>query len=890
MKNSIHSLKSNKTFIQIFTFTFLFAITSALSFVQFAIQHKEFMIQYDSIAEYLTVLIYWGQYLREFFHNLFVNHSFILPQWDFSIGLGADILTTLHWYIIGEPLNLLSVFFKPEKTVYLYNFLLFIRLYLSGISFIIYCNSKNFERFYSVLGAIVYIFCGWIFFVGVRHIYFITPMIYLPLMFLGIDKILNDEKPLLFISVTAIACLSNFYFFYILTLLCFFYAVIRFFAVFKNNLFKNFFLYAGKTAVFYLIGLAIGAVIFFPNVASFLLTNRSSMKVPVPLFYEAKYYLLMFLSLIAPKMFENYTLMGFSAITLPVLILALRKKENKSYLAVFFLFIFFLIFPFFGHMFNGFNYITNRWCFAISFIAAILVTVNIKQLCALKGKEIFINLGLPALLGIGVILLSLVSAKFREVFLVSYIALFFVCIGLFVINKFNFNERQKKVFLTILVILSVSANANLRFSKKGYNFLHDFISKGTPNELIFNTIDAKLDEILDGDKDFFRYEQSGKTLLNNAILFGTKANQFYWSENSDEVMSFLGELAVTNSGNQKLTSLGKRAALLALLNTKYLFLHEDQKSPYGFEEFKKYEVNGKNYIIYKNKYSLPFGFSYDKFILKEKFMELDFAQRSSALMKYAVVGDNKIPSSLFSNEAVTEAIVRNNFSVEYEPSIERNDPDFKVKKANSKIKIEFDAIPDAENYLLIDGISYNKDYYDTDIKIYQNGEFLRWMGLDPKYWQWGHKHLILLENLNDGKNCIELEFAEKGNYTIEKIEIVSQKTGNIPDYITNLTEEKLEDLSFEANTISGKISVSKPKVLCMSVPYSKGWKVFVNGKKTDLQNVQLIYSGIFLEPGEYEIKLEYHTPYLLLGALASFTGIAILIIMIFSYRRRNKQG
>ena len=76
----------------------------------------------------------------------------------------------------------------------------------------------------------------------------------------------------------------------------------------------------------------------------------------------------------------------------------------------------------------------------------------------------------------------------------------------------------------------------------------------------------------------------------------------------------------------------------------------------------------------------------------------------------------------------------------------------------------------------------------------------------------------------------------------------------------------------------------------MSVPYSKGWKVFVNGKKTDLQNVQLIYSGIFLEPGEYEIKLEYHTPYLLLGALASFTGIAILIIMIFSYRRRNKQG
>ena len=74
------------------------------------------MIEYDSIAEHLTVLIYWGKYIRSFFYNLFINHAFILPQWDFSIGLGADILTTLHWYAIGEPLNLLAAFFKPEKT------------------------------------------------------------------------------------------------------------------------------------------------------------------------------------------------------------------------------------------------------------------------------------------------------------------------------------------------------------------------------------------------------------------------------------------------------------------------------------------------------------------------------------------------------------------------------------------------------------------------------------------------------------------------------------------------------------------------------------------------------------------------------------------------------
>ena len=171
-------ISSKRTvFKQVFLFSILFTLTCIFSLVQFAVQGKEFMIRYDSIAEYLTVLIYWGQALRDFFHNLFINHQFVLPQWDFSIGLGADILTTMHWYIIGEPLNLLAVFFKPEKTIYLYNFLLFARLYLSGIAFLLFCNYKKYDKFYSVLGAIAYIFCGWIFFVGIRHIYFVTPMI-----------------------------------------------------------------------------------------------------------------------------------------------------------------------------------------------------------------------------------------------------------------------------------------------------------------------------------------------------------------------------------------------------------------------------------------------------------------------------------------------------------------------------------------------------------------------------------------------------------------------------------------------------------------------------------------------------------------------------------------
>ena len=46
-----------------------------------------------------------------------------------------------------------------------------------------------------------------------KHPYFSNPMIYLPLVLMGIDKIYKREKPWLFIWATAVSAMSNFYFF-----------------------------------------------------------------------------------------------------------------------------------------------------------------------------------------------------------------------------------------------------------------------------------------------------------------------------------------------------------------------------------------------------------------------------------------------------------------------------------------------------------------------------------------------------------------------------------------------------------------------------------------------------------------------------------------------------
>ena len=58
----------------------------------------------DGLSQHLNAVTYWGQYLRDLLNNL-IHGQFKLPMWDNSIGYGADILATLNYYAIGDPIN-----------------------------------------------------------------------------------------------------------------------------------------------------------------------------------------------------------------------------------------------------------------------------------------------------------------------------------------------------------------------------------------------------------------------------------------------------------------------------------------------------------------------------------------------------------------------------------------------------------------------------------------------------------------------------------------------------------------------------------------------------------------------------------------------------------------
>lgn len=155
----------------------------------------------------------------------------MLPQWDFSIGLGSDILTTLHFYAIGDPLDLLSIACPAKYAAYLYSLLSLFRLYLAGLSFGAFCFIKKQNHVSSItVGSLVYVFTLFGMFIVSHHPFFALPMIFLPLLLLGVEQIAAGKRPYLFIVTVFLAAISNFYFFYMLALFTAIYTLFCLFA------------------------------------------------------------------------------------------------------------------------------------------------------------------------------------------------------------------------------------------------------------------------------------------------------------------------------------------------------------------------------------------------------------------------------------------------------------------------------------------------------------------------------------------------------------------------------------------------------------------------------------------------------------------------------------
>ena len=94
--------------------------------------------------------------------------------------------------------------------------------------------------------------------------------------------------------------------------------------------------------------------------------------------------------------------------------------------------------------------------------------------------------------------------------------------------------------------------------------------------------------------------------------------------------------------------------------------------------------------------------------------------------------------------------------------------------------------------------------------------------------------------------------------------------------------------TFSENLIKAKIDFDESKSIYTSIPFDKGWHVYIDGLETKTFSVTDALLAFDVEAGEHDITLNYSIPYFNLGLIITFISMAgTIILQIFIKKERT---
>lgn len=891
-------------------YTLMFLLMCIVAFLPFFTEGKSFVwgagVE-DGLSQHFSALAYYGEALREFFRNLLAGHP-KLVMWDMSLGYGADILSTLNYYAIGDPLNLLYGFVSPKNTETMYNFMIVLRMYLAGITFIMYARKMKKRSYGTVIGALVYVFSGFCFRLGLRHPFFINPMIYFPLLCLGIEKIYQRERPYVFIFVVCVSAMSNYYFLYMLTIFAVIYAWIRFYKYSEENKIKTFFLTILKFGMYYTLGIAMAAVILLPSVIGFLGNGRygNGADWKSLIVYPGKYYLLFIENFIGYGNMGSNTNAGYLPIVGIVVLFTLfsQRMKHKKYRAAFIASIIALILPIFGYAFNGFSYANNRWAFALSFIVALLTAEMYPRLFVMSKRQ---QIGIGAGIIIYTVFCIIVNASGEEILknkgimaACGLIAVFYILLLIFQRLGYDTQKRIVRVSMAILLLISVGVHGYYRFDPKEYAYTQEFMDQGQAYRTLKEDNIRMLSKA--NDPSVYRVHAEGYRYKNYGLINHLNTISGYYSITAKCVTDTIkGYDTLGMQYADKYKGVDQRLGLLSLAGVKYITVaHNSQVAkdvssmgdvPYGVEKLRK----KGNITLYKNKYALPFAYAYDSYMTEQQYEQLNGIGKEQAMLAQIILNQHPADKEIQHNEQ------RNGPDIQTISLPETRISSPKGKKyADITVPVE----KDKETYLYFKNLVYHgkkngDDKFiltgrkgtkgilvtqnDVQQKIHIQSTF------NPYYF--GRKDYIVKINhqTSKAKEKVRLNFLSPGEYEFDDISLITVPKKDVLARLKERKENSMKQIQYEGNHFRGVYHAKKDQILCVTIPYSKGWKATVNGNRTKIYKANGMFMGIIMKKGTQSVKLDYETPGLKIGAwisLVAWIGLGIYGLYFEKYRKK----
>lgn len=868
MKDKKEDLKGKLGYFLLYTGGFLAA--AILMLLIFRKENASFTKMADGVAQHYAVLMWIRNGLREILHG-----NFALPMVDFSVGQGFDVIGTLNYYGVGDPVNLLTVFFADNHLDQMYMFLILFRMYLSGLAFSYYCSTAGIQRKASVLcGSWLYVFCSFALIGGMKHPLFLNGMLYLPLLLAGTEKVLQ-KKSIRFLSVSvALAFMSNYYFMYMNTVLCGIYLFVRLYGHYREYGIRKILLLILKMAAAWIWGICLGAVVILPSVYAFLHNARmDAAGEEVKIFYDAAHYRKMILGFFQTLPMTNGwtvhgTAIGGLAGVLMLFTSKKRSRENCQLKIGFVVLLVLLCIPFGGKMMNGFAYVTNRWSYGMAFLCALMVAQAVADFKE-QNTKIFLILGVAA--GILAAALSASNGKAMR-YAIAALAVTVLAFALGAILERKQRKRLAGCLVSFVVFAGVCCNLITFFTPVGYSYAARFTKRGVSESVLLNRAVKNVQNAKLAEDGFYRVELPS-SLYNRSLAANINTTEFYYSVIPKNMKDFYVSLGMAKYERPNvMEGLENRQILKNMLCVRY---QADKKG------------------ITVNEDALPVGYTYDKIMSREDYDRLTPLECQAALLEYAVLDDDaekileKQGKTFERGKSPSDgAVIGGNLKITGEDRASWKDGTLKGKK-QSRMKLKFQTEENSETYLVLKDLSSRLKVRKKHMISVQSKKARQEIPMCAVSNEKKMKRDVIAVNLGirQAGTC-SLHFHKSHTYKLKEMEIYGISESFIKEQTKKRRRESMTDVKQSTNCIKGRISVSEDKILQLAVPYSRGWHIFVDGKKAKSFASSVAYTGIFLEKGEHTVEMHYISPWIIPGTVLS---VAAWIWMVLSFAVKKRR-
>lgn len=752
-------------------------------------------------------------------------------SWD--IGMGTNF-TALYAYYLASPSNWFIVLFPQKYMIEIMNSIIILKLCLSSVTFTYYitkhfnnrkCSIALFGMFYSLSGFVAAY--SW-------NIMWLDCLVLLPLIILGLERLVNENKCFLYCITLGLCIYTNYYIAIMVCISVVLYFIVLIIAYRGTRKPVIYFKKILNFAIYSLLAGGLAACLLLPEFYAFTLSASNNIEFPkkLTLYFSILNTVTRHLIDVPVHLgLEHYPNIycGVAVLLLfPLYIMDkkvdLREKIGKSVLILAFLTAFNLNIPnFIWHGFHFPNSLPCRQSFIYVFFLLTMCYEAFTHIRSMTTKQ----LGAALWIAIGIMLFieQVFAVDETYDFTIVYLSGAFILIyALLMVIHIKHDFRVPVILFITFSLCIIECTINMDSTGIGTTSRTSYL-------LDYDAVKTVTSTVAEDDSSFYRMDKKFGSRSNNDGAWHNYHSMSTFSSTSNGAMEkFLGKLGFEHSFNAYKYN-GATLVTESLFSVKYAISNRIlTESP-----LRTYYTGDDGEFIYKNTYTLPIGYmTYND--------------------PYGWEGSEAIGSGIDNQNSLIKNLtgISNVFTLTYENS---TDTGFEVKpvKAGHLYMITKNTACDTVTVTI-----HGSEYTYKDLK--KGGTIIDLGYATPED--------VIVVSADTSMNA--------SVYTLE--------TSRFTEAFNILNNNSLNVSEFTNNKIKGTVNADKDATLICSIPYDKGWSVYIDGKKVETNDIYGAFISVHVPAGEHNITLKYTPVNLILGCIITSLCIIILIGIYFFKR------